>query len=29
MADTTAYDFTLTGIDGKPMPLAQFKGHPC
>lgn len=28
MADTTAYDFTLTGIDGKPMPLAQFKGHP-
>ncbi len=28
MAETTAYDFTLTGIDGKPMPLAQFKGHP-
>ena len=28
MADTTAYDFTLTGIDGKPMPLSQFKGHP-
>ena len=24
MAETTAYDFTLTGIDGKPMPLAQF-----
>ena len=23
-----AYDFTLTGIDGKPMPLSQFKGHP-
>ncbi len=28
MAETTAYDFTLTGIDGKPLPLAQFKGHP-
>ncbi|WP_421694276.1 glutathione peroxidase [Aestuariivirga sp.] len=28
MAGTTAYDFTLTGIDGKPMPLSQFKGHP-
>lgn len=28
MAGTTAYDFTLTGIDGKPMPLAQFRGHP-
>lgn len=28
MAETTAYDFTLTGIDGKPMPLAQFKGKP-
>ena len=28
MAETTAYDFTLTGIDGKPMPLAQFKGQP-
>jgi glutathione peroxidase len=28
MAETTAYDFTLTGIDGKPMPLVQFKGHP-
>ena len=27
MAETTAYDFTLTGIDGKPMPLSQFKGH--
>ena len=26
MADTTAHDFTLTGIDGKPMPLAEFKG---
>ena len=22
------YDFTLTGLDGKPMPLEQFKGHP-
>ncbi len=22
----TAYDFTLTAIDGDPMPLAQFKG---
>ena len=28
MAETTAHDFSLTGIDGKPMPLAQFKGHP-
>ncbi len=28
MAETTAYDFTFTGIDGKPMPLAQFKGRP-
>ena len=28
MAETTAYDFTLTGIDGKPLPLAAFKGHP-
>ena len=28
MAETTAHDFTLTGIDGKPLPLAQFKGHP-
>ena len=28
MAETTAHDFTLTGIDGKPMPLSQFKGHP-
>jgi len=24
---TSVYDFTLTGIDGKPMPLAQFKGQ--
>jgi glutathione peroxidase len=22
------FDFTLTGIDGKPMALGQFKGHP-
>jgi glutathione peroxidase len=28
MAETTAYDFTLTGIDGKPLPLSQFKGKP-
>ena len=24
--DKTLYDFTLTGLDGKPMPLDQFKG---
>lgn len=23
----TLHDFTLTGIDGKPMPLSQFKGR--
>ena len=23
---STIYDFTMTSIDGKPMPLAQFKG---
>jgi glutathione peroxidase len=23
---TTVHDFTMTDIDGKPMPLAQFKG---
>jgi glutathione peroxidase len=23
---SSLHDFTLTGIDGKPMPLAQFKG---
>jgi len=28
MAEKTAYDFTLTGIDGKPLPLSQFRGHP-
>ena len=27
-ADKVLYDFTLTGLDGKPMPMAQFKGHP-
>lgn len=26
MMDQTAYDFTLTTLDGKPLPLAQFKG---
>jgi glutathione peroxidase len=25
-AEPTLYDFTLTGLDGKPMPLSQFKG---
>ena len=24
----TLHDFTLTGIDGKPLPMAQFKGRP-
>ena len=23
---TTAHDFSFTGIDGKPLPLSQFKG---
>jgi glutathione peroxidase len=27
-AETSLYDFTLTGIDGKPMALSQFRGHP-
>ncbi len=27
-AEPTLHDFTLTGIDGKPLPLSQFKGHP-
>jgi glutathione peroxidase len=25
---TTAHDFSFSSIDGKPLPLAQFKGHP-
>ena len=25
---TNAYDFSFTGIDGKPMPLSRFRGHP-
>lgn len=25
---TTAHDFSFTAIDGKPMPLSGFKGHP-
>jgi len=25
---TTAHDFTFSSIDGKPLPLSQFKGHP-
>jgi glutathione peroxidase len=25
---TTAYDFSFTSIDGKPLPLKQFAGHP-
>jgi glutathione peroxidase len=25
---TNAYDFSFTGIDGKPMPVSRFKGHP-
>ena len=25
---TTAYNFSFTTIDGKPMPLSQFNGHP-
>ncbi len=24
----TLFDFNLTGLDGKPLPLSQFKGHP-
>ena len=28
MADKTAYDFELSALDGKPMPLRQFAGHP-
>jgi glutathione peroxidase len=26
VAEKSLYDFTLQGIDGKPMPMAQFKG---
>ncbi len=25
---TTAHDFSFTAIDGKPLPLKQFAGHP-
>lgn len=25
---TTAHDFSFKSIDGKPLPLSQFKGHP-
>ena len=25
---TIAYDFSFTSIDGKPLPLSKFKGHP-
>jgi glutathione peroxidase len=25
---TTAHDFSFTSIDGKPLPLSQFKGRP-
>ena len=30
MAQTSAkaHDFSFTGIDGTPLPLAQFKGGP-
>jgi glutathione peroxidase len=24
----SAYDFSFTSIDGKPLPLAQYRGHP-
>jgi glutathione peroxidase len=27
-AEPTLHDFTLTGIDGRPLPLAQYRGHP-
>lgn len=26
-ADHSLFDFSLTGLDGKPLPLSQFKGH--
>ena len=25
---TTAYDFSFTAIDGQPLPLSSYKGHP-
>jgi glutathione peroxidase len=25
---TTAHDFSFTSIEGRPLPLSQFKGHP-
>ena len=25
---TSAYDFDFMSIDGKPLPLSKFKGHP-
>ena len=25
---TTAHDFSFTSIEGQPLPLSQFKGHP-
>ena len=28
MAEATAYDFTLTTLQGEPMPLRQFAGQP-
>jgi glutathione peroxidase len=28
MTQKTAYDFDLVTLDGKPMPLRQFAGHP-
>ena len=28
LMDKTIYDFEAQGIDGKPVPLAQYKGHP-
>src|SRR5262245_40294395 len=26
-AQQSLFDFTLTGLDGKPMPLSKFRGH--
>ncbi len=28
LAASSVFDYTLTGLDGKPLSLAQFKGHP-